>query len=99
MADSDPRRRQLSLTAVFVSLSLLCVAFALLRPSFAPLFFGSALIGIWVAMPVAGAAIALLIGCWRIGGIEGALCGGAVGGVAALMLFYVLGLILVFLHV
>jgi hypothetical protein len=92
-----PRRRQIPLLAVFVSVSLMCVAFALMRPSFTP-FFGSAVIGVWVAMPVIGAAIGILIGCWQIGGIEGALCGAAVGGVVAFVLFYVLGLILVFLH-
>jgi len=90
-----PPRRQISLLAVFVSVSLLCVAFALLRSSFAPFPSGDAVIGAWVAFPTIGAAIGIPIGCWRIGGLEGALCGAAVGCVAAFLLFYCIGLILV----
>jgi hypothetical protein len=93
-----PQRRQVPLLAMFATVSLFCVAFALLRPSFAPLNFGSALIGVWVAIPMIGAAIGLPIGCWWVGGIEGALCGAAVGAVAGFVLFYSLALMLFLIH-
>jgi hypothetical protein len=97
MKYSASPRRQVPLAAVFASVSLLCLAFALLRPGFVPFYTGAALIGVWAALPMIGAAIGIPIGCWRIGGLEGALCGAAIGGVGAFVLFYCGALIFLFL--
>jgi hypothetical protein len=68
-----PRRRQIPLLAVFISVSLFCVSFALWRQGGEFLFWG---------ISAFGAAVGVPIGHWKTGNVKGTITGVAVGWIA-----------------